>query len=232
MATWDNAYAVAPANNRLASLGAEDIREFKATVHERMIHEHVMNLDVGTNTTDGWHRSGSAKVYVGTNAPTTRPDGTTALSTNDNGRLWYDTTDNLLRRYAHPNWTSDDDSYVNKAYVDTTITGTVQITGAQTITGVKTFSGGIDVSNLQGRTRTTGTTTGSYTVPVGLYYIGVGTDTTAYIRVRDSGGTWNITSTGKIGAPGGGLYISDGTNVEVRQVSGGTCTWTLIRVGA
>lgn len=108
MAVADSSFVVSPADSDPINEGAGEIRDTRQAFVERMAKEHTMytNSGDGTVAADGWLRSGAAKVYVQASAPTTRPDGSTALSATDNGRLWADSDNNLLYMYSHPNWVS------------------------------------------------------------------------------------------------------------------------------
>lgn len=99
--TWNTPFEASPAGGDSPALGDDKIREFKEAFRERFEHEHKMDLGVGTASLDGWHIQGSAISYIQTDAPTTRPDGSTALSALDNGRLWVDTDDNSFYFYVH-----------------------------------------------------------------------------------------------------------------------------------
>lgn len=99
MAVWNSGFEATPAGSDSPAQGDDRIRELKGAVRERLAKEHHMDLLAGDAGTDGWHEAGSAKVYVGSTAPTTRPDGVTALTADDNGRLWLSSGDFLLRAY-------------------------------------------------------------------------------------------------------------------------------------
>lgn len=67
------------------------------------------NFPTSTNNTGAWHLPGSAVCLTGTTRQTARPDGTTFDSTNDNGRLFYDTANDVLEvlsDYSGPTWKS------------------------------------------------------------------------------------------------------------------------------
>lgn len=108
MSTHDAAYEASPAGSDNPSQGDERIREVKVDYRIRLGKEHKMYTtgSDGTEAADGWHKAGSAMIYVAASAPTTRPDGSTALSSADDGRLWYDTANAILKYYAHPSWTT------------------------------------------------------------------------------------------------------------------------------
>lgn len=104
MSTWNTAFEASPAGSDAPSLGDNNIREVKSAVRERLIKEHKMNLSSGLIAEDGWHKQGSAIIYFGASAPTTRPDGTTALNAEDYGRLWLNTGTNVLYIYTSSGW--------------------------------------------------------------------------------------------------------------------------------
>lgn len=60
----------------------------------RLAKEHVTPA---ASSVGGEHKRGSAIDWFQTTAPTTRPDGVTALTTDDRGRTWCDTTNNVLK---------------------------------------------------------------------------------------------------------------------------------------
>lgn len=107
-------------------------RETKLAVGIRMTKEHVA---FAAASAGGEHKEGSANIYVGDYSvsaagdalPTTKPDGSTALDTNDKGRLAYDTDavyGGVLYKWSGTAW----------------VQFMVSLLGAQTVTGVKTFS--------------------------------------------------------------------------------------------
>jgi hypothetical protein len=101
MAVWNSAYEATPAGSDNPAQGDDAIRDSKVAIRERFAKEHVMNLSSGLLSEDGWHRQGSAVVFFQVAAPTTRPDGITALTADDNGRLWVDPTDYAIYVYEH-----------------------------------------------------------------------------------------------------------------------------------
>jgi hypothetical protein len=108
-------------------------RETKLAVSLRLAKEHVA---FGVDSAGCEHKEGSANIYCGDYSsaaagdalPTTKPDGATALDTNDKGRLAYDTDDvygGLFYKWSGTAWVQ---------------VPLVALTGTQTIAGVKTFS--------------------------------------------------------------------------------------------
>jgi hypothetical protein len=101
MPVWNSTFEANPKGTDTPAEGDDRIRELKAATRERIEHEHTMNLGSGVVGEDGWHRAGSAKVYVGANAPTHRPNGSAVLDAQDDGRLWLSSVDFSLRAYRH-----------------------------------------------------------------------------------------------------------------------------------
>lgn len=91
--TWNTAFEGTPAGSADPAEGDDRIRELKSATRERIEKEHVMDTGSGLYSEDGWHREGSAIAYYESSAPTNRPDGATALDTDDAGRLWVDSDD-------------------------------------------------------------------------------------------------------------------------------------------
>ena len=101
---WNSAFEAAPAGGDSPALGDDKIREVKSAVSERLIKEHKMDLSSGAAASDGWHRQGSAIDYYQASAPTTRPDGVTALDASDYGRRWVRTGDRAELVYTASGW--------------------------------------------------------------------------------------------------------------------------------
>lgn len=82
-AGWDEA---APASTDQRKDGYKEIYDLRKGVRIRVEKEHE-TPDV--SSAGGEHKEGSAKAYydIATTFPTTRPDGSTALGTDDKGRL-------------------------------------------------------------------------------------------------------------------------------------------------
>lgn len=112
MPTWNTSFEQTPAGSESPSLGDDRFRELKTATRERLEKEHVQILSSGLAGEDGWHRGGSAKVYFQSGAPTTRPDGSTALTAEDNGRVWISSTDYKLRVYNHAAGVTSADRWV------------------------------------------------------------------------------------------------------------------------
>lgn len=96
---WNSNFEDDPAGGDSPSFGDDAIRESKEAVRERFEKEHKINLLDGTVANDGWHKRGSAISYYQAAAPTTRPDGVTALTDDDAGRFWVRSTDYAFFKY-------------------------------------------------------------------------------------------------------------------------------------
>ena len=108
MTTWDGSFEATPAGGNKPSLGPSVIRATKQAIRERFSKEHTQDPASGLEAEDGFHRQGSAVTYFQLTAPTTRPDGSTLLTAEDNGRLWVsgDSGNHQLWIYKHPAWVS------------------------------------------------------------------------------------------------------------------------------
>ena len=90
-----------PADAESRSLGAREIRDLRIATRIRTGKEHVT---FATSSAGGEHKSGSAKLYYQAGGPSNRPDGSTSLSADDNGRLWIDSDNQRIYHYVHPSW--------------------------------------------------------------------------------------------------------------------------------
>lgn len=88
--------------------GQQEIRGLRVGLRKRLEKEH----DTPSGSTSGGeHIAGSAKAYYQSGEPDKRPDevndplgtGGTALTSDDNGRLWSN-TNGVLRLYKDPDW--------------------------------------------------------------------------------------------------------------------------------
>jgi len=115
MAVWNTSFEASPAGADDPSLGDDKFRELKQAVRERLIKEHTMNTGSGLLAEDGWHRMGSGMIYIGEAAPTTKPDGATALdSTYDVGRLWLKVSTGQISYWTGTAWAN---VFVNGLYI-------------------------------------------------------------------------------------------------------------------
>lgn len=94
--TWDTSV---PALSDVRSLGQQEIRGLRAGIALRMNREHET---LAAASAGGWHKAGSAKAYTGA-APANRPDGATALTADDDGRVLVD-AERVLKVYEHPSF--------------------------------------------------------------------------------------------------------------------------------
>lgn len=96
---WD---LTAPADTDVARNGPREIRDLRKGVDLRMQKEHD---PAGPNTSGFTHRPGSARAYYQpTPSPTKTPDGSTTLSSKDQGRLWIDPTTKVLHFWNGSLW--------------------------------------------------------------------------------------------------------------------------------
>lgn len=104
---WTTAFEATPDGaTALISEGDDRIRELKETVRTMISNEHVLETGVSEQiTTQGWHRSGSAKIYVDSGSfPTTRPNGAALLNVDDTGRLLYRNDTDLVYHWDFDGW--------------------------------------------------------------------------------------------------------------------------------
>lgn len=83
---WDIA---APADTDPRKDGAQEIRDLRTGTAIRVNKEHVT---LASSSAGGEHKEGSAKAYLddsGGSAPANRPDGTTPLDADDEGRMLF-----------------------------------------------------------------------------------------------------------------------------------------------
>jgi len=90
--TWNAAFLTLPDGGNQLSDGDNKIRDLKTGITERAENEHTTYNDGtgGSYLLDWNHKAGSAKGYFQNAAPTNRPNGSTALTSDDAGRLWFD----------------------------------------------------------------------------------------------------------------------------------------------
>jgi len=150
---WDASYESEPADSDSPSGGDDEFRDLKRNVRERMLYEHQWK---DSTTTDGHHKEGSARTYYTNTAPTTRPDGSTALDSDDMGRVWFDINDtNALYHWTGTTWCGDVKIASNLEVTGSitfsnTITGPLHIASNVDITGTLTVGGVVDLnSNVQ-----------------------------------------------------------------------------------
>lgn len=177
--TWNSAFEATPAGSDDAKYGDDKIRELKEAIRERLAHEHGMDLTGGSAATQGWLNLGSAKVYYGASAPTVRPDGVTALTSDDAGRMWVNSSTYAICIYTGTVWTA---VASNNLYTET-------ITGDKTFTAFASDSV-VTISNSVANA--VSITAGA--VAAGITLTLIKTTTTATTLTTASGVTFNYTS--------------------------------------
>ena len=103
-ADWDEG---APLISDPRRQGAGEILNLRKATRARLAKEHDTPAAASVG---GEHKQGSAKCYYQSAEPTLRPDGVTALSSADYGRLWIDSDDGSLYRYTATGWVAFDTS--------------------------------------------------------------------------------------------------------------------------
>jgi len=99
-----------PSGSSSASSIDEEIRDLRVGTRIRVSKEHAT---LENSSAGGEHKAGSAVAYSQSAAPTTRPDGSTSLTSGDAGRLWHDTDDNGLYIWSGTSWNQlHTDAYV------------------------------------------------------------------------------------------------------------------------
>jgi len=71
-----------------------EIRDLRKGLRIRLSKEHVA---LAANSAGGEHKQGSAVAWIQATEPTTRPDGETALTSADLGRIWVDTANKAIK---------------------------------------------------------------------------------------------------------------------------------------
>jgi len=102
--SWDTSIPVLGSDRRE---GAQEIRGLRAGVGVRMNKEHI-DMSGSTAPADGGeHIKGSGMAYIESSmsAHTFRPDGSTALTSQDEGRLGVDTGSKAIWYYNGSGWT-------------------------------------------------------------------------------------------------------------------------------
>jgi hypothetical protein len=93
--TWNATYEDEPAGTDNITNGDDEIRELKTAVREGLERELTWSL-TDTSSKRGIFRAGAARIYTSSAEPTTKPDGTTSLDSDDSGRLWFDPVNTTL----------------------------------------------------------------------------------------------------------------------------------------
>ena len=106
--TWNAAFEASPAGSESPTLGDDKIRQHKRANRERMEREHNAGVSE-TNSKHGWHKEGSARAFVNSQASLTTYNDvdTTAIggdATIDEGRLLFDRSQALLPYLYDAGW--------------------------------------------------------------------------------------------------------------------------------
>ena len=151
---WDSSK---PLNETLIPDGPQAWRYLVGNIPALFGSEHH-TFPTATNI-GAWHLPGSANIFVAATAPLTRVDST-AFSSEDVGRLWYDTTDGIFKILTAVDtdiWTSlpsltaannftggftvtTDKFTIDEATGNTAIAGTLDVTGATELIGIATIA--------------------------------------------------------------------------------------------
>jgi len=92
---WDES---SPNDTTAVKDGDDEIRDLRVGTRLRIEKEHIAPAG---SSAGGEHKAGSAVAYYQSSAPTTKPDGSTSLDSDDNGRLWIDSDDQVLYHYVN-----------------------------------------------------------------------------------------------------------------------------------
>jgi hypothetical protein len=129
--TWNAAWEADPDGTENVSSGDDEIREVKTAIEERMANEHwtyVGDSTSGNYLLDFTHRAGAAKAYFQDAAPTNRPNGSTALDSDDAGRIWFDDNDSDTPYfYDGSSWIGLNRTWIRFSIQGTLSTGTAVI---------------------------------------------------------------------------------------------------------
>lgn len=91
--SWDTN---APANSDARKDGAQEIRGLRKGLELRLEREHIT---LASSSVGGQHKEGSAMAYVDEVEPINKPDGATALDSDDEGRVWFNAVSKVLKIY-------------------------------------------------------------------------------------------------------------------------------------
>ncbi len=94
MATMNSTWLTNPQDSDTPSFGDNEIRGTRLEFHDRLTKEHVIG---GATAADGAHKKGVARAYYQAAAPSLRPDGSSSLDSDDDGRLFVDSDTDTLQ---------------------------------------------------------------------------------------------------------------------------------------
>ena len=119
--TWDETVPVIGSDRRD---GHQEILGLRKGTRIRLAYEHET---LAASSAGGEHKKGSAKAYHDTDTaePTQRPDGSTNLDINDDGRLWIDSTTGEVIKV----WDGATLAWIQ-------VSGTKMIAGTETVAGI------------------------------------------------------------------------------------------------
>lgn len=144
--------------------GAGEILSLRKAARGRLNKEHAAFAtgDVTTGDGGGEHLPGSALDYYQENAPTLRPDGLTALDTDDAGRKWIKVSTKVERFWSGSGWVpihTDADQNVISSF-DTDLSASYNATPSP-VTGL---TAGVWLVTLSGLTQHSDGTDWEYTL--------------------------------------------------------------------
>ena len=125
---WDE---TSPTNSDALSVGAQETRLLRAAVADRMDKEHKALATAGVG---GEHREGAGRVYHAATAPTKKPDGVDNLDSDDEGRVWVDSTNENLQTHDGTSW---NDIQIKKANIE-----------ADAVDGTKIADNAVDTEHI------------------------------------------------------------------------------------
>jgi len=105
--TWDQDFLDDDPNEDTGKVryGGRYTNETRQALQERLDDEHIWELtEPSPQTKMGMHKEGSGISYYGASEPTLRPDGVTAIDSEDTGRLWADSGNNELKVWIGTAW--------------------------------------------------------------------------------------------------------------------------------
>jgi len=235
---WNDSYEQEPADSDSPSGGDDEFRDLKRNVRERMLYEHQWKDSL---TTDGHHKEGSARTYYTNTAPTTRPDGSTALDSDDMGRVWFDINDtNALYHWTGTTWCGDvkiasnlevtgsitfSNTITGPLSIDT-ITGPLHIASNIDVTGTLTVGGVVDLNsnvNIAGTLTVSGVVDFDSNVQIaGTLTVAGATDLDGTLNVAGTSTLGETTISGTLEVTGTSTFNDDITLARGKRFIGGS----------